>query len=173
MEPMSYLNNRKHIESGKEVSICSMEKNYSFQVRVTGILVEDNEILIVKQKITPHRSWSLPGGRVHQGELLEEAILREMREETGLQTRLNRLLYVCDKPDVTPPLIHFTFLLDHVEGKITLPTNEFDENPIHEVKMIPIENLTSFDFSERFQQIVKQGFPNSGNYVGLKSEIGL
>lgn len=173
MEPMSYFNDRKHINIGKEVSNCRMEKNYLFQVRVTGVLVEDNKILIVKQKITPDRSWSLPGGRVHQGELLEEAMFREMREETGLQTRVNRLLYVCDKPDVTPPLIHITFLLDHMEGKISLPTNEFDENPIYDVRMIPIEDLTSFDFSERFQRIVKQGFQDSGNYVGLKSEIGL
>jgi len=149
-----------------------MEKN-CFQIRVTGILIKSNKILVVKQKIAPDRNWSLPGGRIHQGELLEEAMLREMREETGLETKVNKLLYICDKPDETPPLIHITFLLDHDGGKIRLPANEFDENPIYDVRMIPVEDLTSFDFSERFQQIVMQGFPNSGSYMGLKSEIGL
>lgn len=150
-----------------------MEKDYLFQVRITGVLTEDDEILIVRQKIAPDREWSLPGGRLQHGELLEEAMVREMKEETGLQTHIKKLLYVCDRPDVTPPLIHVTFLLERVSGNIRLPSNEFDENPIYDVKMIPIDDLTLYDFSEKFQAIVKQGFPHSGNYMGLKSTIGL
>lgn len=52
------------------------------QVRVTGILIEDEKVLLVKQKVA-NRNWSLPGGRVENGETLEEAMIREMREETG------------------------------------------------------------------------------------------
>ena len=32
-----------------------------------------------------------------------------MKEETGLDTGLVKLLYICEKPDVNPPLIHITF----------------------------------------------------------------
>lgn len=52
------------------------------QVRVTGILVEDGKILLVKQNVTSDRKWSLPGGRVEEGETLEDAIAREIEEET-------------------------------------------------------------------------------------------
>ncbi|MBE7125919.1 NUDIX hydrolase [Bacillus mycoides] len=41
------------------------------QVRVTGILIEDEKVLLVKQRVA-NRNWSLPGGRVENGETLEE-----------------------------------------------------------------------------------------------------
>ena len=41
--------------------------NNLLQVRVTGILIEDERILLVKQSVSAERGWSLPGGRVEQG----------------------------------------------------------------------------------------------------------
>jgi 8-oxo-dGTP diphosphatase len=53
---------------------------------VAGILRRGNEILLVEQqgKDDPAPSWALPGGRVEPGELLIDALAREVREETGL-----------------------------------------------------------------------------------------
>lgn len=76
------------------------------QVRVTGILIEDEKVLLVKQKVA-NRNWSLPGGRAENGEMLEEAMVREMREETGLEVNIQKLLYVCDKPDASPSLLQY------------------------------------------------------------------
>jgi len=147
--------------------------NNLFQIRVTGLLIENGQILLVNQKVSPNRSWSLPGGRLEQGETLEEGIVRELFEETGLTVKVVKLLYVCDKTDAAPPLLHITFMLEKVCGEIKLPTNEFDENPIIDVKMVNINELTNYGFSELFKDIVKKEFPNAGNYMGLKSEIGL
>ena len=120
------------------------------QVRVTGILIEDEKVLLVKQKVA-NRDWSLPGGRVENGETLEEAMIREMREETGLEVKIKKLLYVCDKPDASPSLLHITFLLERIEGEITLPSNEFDRNPIHDVQMVPINELSYYGFRKLYQ----------------------
>lgn len=147
--------------------------NNLFQIRVTSLLIEDGKILLVNQKVSSSRSWSLPGGRLEQGETLEEGIVREIYEETGLNVKVIKLLYVCEKPDVTPLLLHITFMLERVSGEIKLPTNEFDKNPIHDVKFIEINELTNYGFSELFQDLVKKDFPNAGNYMGLKSAIGL
>ena len=149
-----------------------LNANNLFQIRVTGVLIEDGKILLVKQKLSS-RNWSLPGGRLERGELLEEGIIREVYEETGLKIKVIELLYVCDKPDVDPPLIHITFLVERIKGEIRLPSNEYDDNPIHDVRMVPVDDITEYGFSEKFKNLIKNDFSNSGNYVGLKKEIGL
>lgn len=150
-----------------------MNPDYIFNIRVTGILVENNELLIVKQKLSDSRSWSLPGGRLERGETLEQGLIREFREETGLNTEIIKLLYLCDVESSSNTVLHIAFLIKRTGGEITLPTNEFDENPIHDVRFVPIENLTDYGFSAQFVQLAEQGFPQSGNYMGDKSNIGL
>jgi 8-oxo-dGTP pyrophosphatase MutT (NUDIX family) len=54
------------------------------KVRVTGILVENKRILLLEQKVTDSRQWSLPGGALEVGETMEQCMIREMKEETGL-----------------------------------------------------------------------------------------
>jgi len=143
------------------------------QARVTGILIEDGKILLVKQVVSNERGWSLPGGRVETGETIEQSMAREMEEETGLRTRIAKLLYLCQKPEADPPLLHISFLLERVGGDIRLPSNELDHNPISDVRMVPIGDLTSYGFSEEFMSIVENGFPDAGSYKGQKSNIGL
>lgn len=150
-----------------------MNANYNFNIRVTGILIENDELLVVKQKISEQRNWSLPGGRAEQGETLEQALKREFKEETGLIVEVGKLLYICDVATSSNKVLHITFLVERKGGTITLPTNEFDENPIHDVRFIPIKDLTDYGFTEKFKQMAEQGFPNSGNYVGDKKNIGL
>ena len=137
------------------------------------MLIQYNKILLVKQRITDNRNWSLPGGRAEAGETLEYALTRELKEETGLTVKVNRLLYLCDKPDSAPPILHVSFLVDYVNGKIQLPTNEFDSNPISDVRFVAFSDLTSYGFSQKFVDILNNNFPYAGNYMGLKENIGL
>lgn len=52
---------------------------------VGGLVIDDGAILLVQRGQEPLKGyWSLPGGGVETGERLEEAIRREMLEETGL-----------------------------------------------------------------------------------------
>src|SRR4030088_195708 len=56
-------------------------------VRCVGGIAHDpaGRLLLIRRANEPHRGlWSLPGGRVEPGETTEEAIVREVREETGL-----------------------------------------------------------------------------------------
>lgn len=150
-----------------------MNPNYAFQVRVTGVLIEDGRLLLVKQKLSEARSWSLPGGRLERGETLEQGVVREIKEETGLDVRVERLLYLCDAEASGHELLHVTFALVRTGGEVTLPTNEHDANPIHDVRFVPIGELTAFGFSERFRNLAEQGFPGQGSYMGDKRNIGL
>ena len=48
-----------------------MNVDHLFNIRVTGILIEHQEILLVKQHVHSKRQWSLPGGRLERGETLQ------------------------------------------------------------------------------------------------------
>jgi ADP-ribose pyrophosphatase YjhB (NUDIX family) len=56
------------------------------EICVGAIVVHDGNLLLVRRGRGPAAgSWSVPGGRVEYGELLVEAVVREMAEETGLE----------------------------------------------------------------------------------------
>lgn len=150
-----------------------MNQNYAFTVRVTGILIENNELLLVQQKLSDKRNWSLPGGKLERGETISQGLIREMKEETGLDVEIIRMLYLCDVSTSSNSVLHITFLLKRTGSDIVLPSNEFDENPIHDVKFVPVPELVQYGFSEKFVQLIQNGFPDSGNYAGDKINIGL
>ncbi len=88
---------------------------------VLGVLQNDRkEILLVKQKTGPLRGWwLLPGGHVKFGESVEEAIVREVKEETDFTIKICRLLGVFDVIDEKGEyhFIHTVFQCELVEGK--------------------------------------------------------
>jgi 8-oxo-dGTP diphosphatase len=56
------------------------------EICVGAVVVRNEELLLVRRANAPGAgSWSVPGGRVEGGELLAEAVVRELREETGLE----------------------------------------------------------------------------------------
>ncbi|MGC6509188.1 MAG: NUDIX domain-containing protein [Myxococcota bacterium] len=61
------------------------------------IIHKDGKILLIKRKNPPF-GWALPGGFVDEGETVEQAAIREAKEETGLDVQLETLLYVYSDP---------------------------------------------------------------------------
>ncbi len=64
---------------------------------VAGLLIADTDILLARRRNPPHAGkWSFPGGVQELGETVQEALRREVREETGLEVADLRLLDVGD-----------------------------------------------------------------------------
>lgn len=58
------------------------------QVAQAAILEGDRVVLTLRPEL---RGWELPGGRIDPGETPEEAVIREVQEETGLEVAVERL----------------------------------------------------------------------------------
>ncbi len=99
---------------------------------------------------------------------------REMKEETGLEVEIERLLYICDRIDDHNHVVHITFLLRKTGGVLKLGSEpEETANPITGIKMVPIMELEQYGFSKQFSELVKSGFPESGDYKKAVRNIGL
>jgi ADP-ribose pyrophosphatase YjhB (NUDIX family) len=66
------------------------------RLRVAGVLVHDNRLLLVKHEKDSKTYWLLPGGGVGVGERLQDSLLREFTEELNLQVTVMDLLLVVE-----------------------------------------------------------------------------
>jgi ADP-ribose pyrophosphatase YjhB (NUDIX family) len=75
---------------------------YKNPIPTVDIIIEvSGGIILIKRKNPPY-GWALPGGFVDYGESLEEAAVREAREETGLDIKLKRQFHTYSAPDRDP-----------------------------------------------------------------------
>ena len=66
-----------------------------FMVSVAGVIRDDQgRVLLLRHRFWPEGSWGLPGGYAHGAERLEDALARELREETGCRIEGQHLLRV-------------------------------------------------------------------------------
>lgn len=66
-----------------------------FRLRACAVLLREGKVLMARNGFDPY-AYSVGGG-VHHGESLEDAVRRELREETGLDLEIDRLLFVHDQ----------------------------------------------------------------------------
>jgi ADP-ribose pyrophosphatase YjhB (NUDIX family) len=67
----------------------------TFMVSVCGVVRDDGgRVLLLRHRFWPEGSWGLPGGYAHRAERLEDALARELAEETGCRIEDPRLLRV-------------------------------------------------------------------------------
>jgi 8-oxo-dGTP diphosphatase len=67
-------------------------------VGVGGIIVRGGEVVLIRRRFEPLKGhWSLPGGTLELGEMLEAAVAREMFEETGLVVDVGPVVEVFDR----------------------------------------------------------------------------
>lgn len=73
-------------------------------VRVYGLLVHEGRLLLCREKIAGRYYIKFPGGGLEYGEGVEDCVIREFMEETGLQVKAKNLFYL--NPDHIPSAFH-------------------------------------------------------------------
>ncbi|MFG2005886.1 NUDIX hydrolase [Spirillospora sp. NPDC048911] len=106
------------------------------RVRCVGGIVHDEagRLLVVRRGTPPGLGlWSIPGGRVEPGETDVAAVVRELREETGLEVSVGPLAGTVDRPgpgDITYE-IH-DYVATPITGADVTPTGESAATPAGE-----------------------------------------
>ncbi|GER88978.1 NUDIX hydrolase [Dictyobacter vulcani] len=69
--------------------------HHKFIIGVSGVILDDQQrILLLRHTFWKSGSWGLPGGYAEHSEKLEETLCRELREETGYQVQVEKLLRI-------------------------------------------------------------------------------
>lgn len=122
------------------------EKNKRVRIRVNGLLVRNESLLLVKLQspVSGSLIWMPPGGGLEFGESTADAIVREMKEETGLKVRAGRLRYI---HEVISPHIHALELYydcHYISGDVQLGTDpelQQENQILQDVAFIPFQKF--------------------------------
>lgn len=140
----------------------------SLRIRIGAVCREDDEILLVEHEKDGKRYWLLPGGGMRVGETAEEALVREVFEETSLTVEVGRQLYVCESisPDRTRHIVHLVFEASRVGGS---PGASADPR-VRASAFVPIESLPNIilypPVSPWLMKGFKHGFTEHLEYLG-------
>jgi 8-oxo-dGTP diphosphatase len=81
-------------------------------VGVGAVIVHDGRVVLIRRGKEPLKGrWVVPGGTVEWGEGLEDALVREIQEETGLQVRPRALLLVFDRIERGPEGVRYHYVI--------------------------------------------------------------
>lgn len=130
-------------------------------VGVAGVVIHAGRVLLIRRGKEPlYGRWVVPGGTVELGEPLEQALAREMREETGLEVEPVELLTVFDRieREGTRVVYHFVivdYLCRYRSGEARAASDALD------VAWAEASELDRYELPAKALEVVMQAFARS------------
>lgn len=128
-------------------------------VGVGATVFRNDQVLLIRRGNPPlYGDWSLPGGRVKEGEDLKKALRREIREECSIDIEVGDLItefeYIESDDDnrVKYHYVVFDFIAQYVHGNLVRASDAL------EVRWVPLEQLKEFDLSEEVCEVIEKGY---------------
>lgn len=136
-------------------------KRYTGKTATAIIPYPNNQILLVKRNTVPFKGyWALPGGRMDPNETVEQTIVREVKEETGLDIivvqKIGDYVEKGVKDEVEYEYYPTCFLVKVVGGEVKKQDSE-----ILEVKAFPLSQLPS-PLAFEHDSMIKDYFSKTG-----------
>jgi len=92
--------------------------------RVSAIVIKDNKILLIHRRKEGREYWVVPGGGVEEGEGLEQGLIREVKEETGLDLIRYNLIAQNTEDEIE----HYFYICELSKGEPVLGGPEAEDN---------------------------------------------
>jgi ADP-ribose pyrophosphatase YjhB (NUDIX family) len=122
-----------------------------FQVFAAAVILDDDKnLLLVKSTYTRFHPWGLPGGSLEYGEHPEEAVIREVWEETGLRVCIEKLLLV---NSWLPDRVGMYYLCK-ITGGTFYPSDEVSEFAYFSLENLPDVRPLDKDMLRRLHALV-------------------
>ncbi len=115
------------------------------------IIVHNSQIVLIKRLNNPYKDcWALPGGFVEYGEKVEDAAIREAKEETGLEVKLEKLVGVYSDPSRDPRghTVTVAYIASVIGGELNSNSDAKD------AKYVPICDLEGINLAFDHDMIV-------------------
>ena len=142
-------------------------------VGVGAVIVHEGRVVLIRRGKPPLKGrWIVPGGTVEWGETLEEALVREVREETGLEVRPREVVAVLDRIDrqaagVESHFVIVDYLCEWLSGT---PQAASDAEA---VALVEVGDLPGYDLPPKALEVVAEGLRRCGLGANISSNTSL
>lgn len=133
---------------------------------VGALIFDGDRILMVERGGEPLKGWwSIPGGLVETGESIDQAVRREVREETGLDVRPQGVLKIFERimRDAEGRAEYHYVLIDYVCSVAGGDLQAGDD--VSRAEWVPRRDLPQLRITEGTLDVIEKGFQNRGEYM--------
>ena len=136
-----------------------MDAMTKFFVAGHALIERESKYLVMRRsKLSTYMplKWDIPGGIVKPGETLEEAICREVSEETGLTIQVGRVIFVYANRDQLPVRQTFqaVYLCKYKGGEVRLNPSEHDM-----YRWLDYNDIANVDMIDFLRELIKSYHP--------------
>jgi ADP-ribose pyrophosphatase len=127
-------------------------------VGVGGVVLIEGRVVLIRRGKEPLRGrWVIPGGTVELGETLEEALVREMQEETGILVRPREVVLVFDRIQREGSSVEYHYVIidyacDYVSGELRAGSDA------DEVALVAPDEIGRYDLPPQARDLVLDVF---------------
>lgn len=134
-------------------------------VGVGAVIIQNGKILLEKRKSEPGRGkWSIPGGLVELGESVNQTVVREVAEETGLEVCEPELIDVVDnvvRDENGEVKYHFVI----IDFFVKLKGGELKaQSDADELRWVPLDEVEKYDLTKTFRAFIQRNRKKLENF---------